>query len=156
MPDRVQLFDELLSAAASQIYAEYQEPLFSAERTKQVLMKHASDPATLLLIAEVESPAAVATKTSPAGFSEAGVLLTLPWTDPLADAHAAWLRVLFTFPNYRNRGFAKNLLQRAEEILRTRGVASLRVDPLYGDDSIVGIFERREYERGRMWLRRDL
>lgn len=152
--DRVPLYARAIASIAAEIYSE--APRGDEAHVRNVLAAAAADSASLLLAVEVSDPAAAGTETSPSGYAEAAFLLTLPWYDPLTGDRGAWLRILYTHPAWRHRKFASALLGRAEDVLRSRGIKALRADPVYGDDAVVGIFERREYERARMWLRRDL
>jgi GNAT superfamily N-acetyltransferase len=138
------LYAEAIARALSEIYSE--SPLAPDRRGRidAALFAHSGDPALLLLAAEASG--------SPAGSPPVSLLLAVPREDALLGERDAWLRVLFTEPAFRQRGIAASLLRQAEEILAARGVRALVVDALYGDDAIVGLFERRGYMRGRMLL----
>lgn len=144
-----------LAEAAASIYTESESDPSWASIIQKELERNAVDPASLLLVVEMVDPNAAATATAPAGYSEAAILLTQPHHDPIARIHEARLVVLYTSPGHRNRGLAAALLDRARVVLAARSVATMRAEVFYGDDSIVGLFERREFERGRMSLRRE-
>lgn len=155
-PDRLPLYAEWLAAILAEIHTERIPVADGLARVRAELRRSAADPATLLLVAELVDPTFPGSATAPPGYAEASILLTLPDEDPLLGRQGAALRVLHTVPARRQRGLATSLLRAAEETLAARGVPSLRVDVTYGDDAIVGLFERREYARGRMGLHRSL
>lgn len=133
-----------LARAIDEIYAP------DAERRRRIeaeLEANAADRASLLLAAERADDGGTA-----GGGALAGLLLVSPLRDPFTEAADASLRVLYTLPAHRQRGVAASLLERAAELLKARGLSGIRVDAMYGDDAIVGLFERRGYMRGRMEL----
>lgn len=150
------LYAKWISEIAGEIYTEHTPDASWEPKIREELMRSAAEPTALLLVAECVDPDSPGGATAPTGYREGAVLLTIPSRDPLLGTEESSLRVLFTIPSMRNRGLASTILQKAESILKARGVKSLRVDAFYGDDAIVGLFERREYERGRMSLRQGL
>lgn len=155
-PDRLALYAEWLTEIAASIYTEHTLDETWIGRMRAELERNRSRPETLLLVSEMVDPTAAAGRTTPAGYREASVLLTLPFDDLLFPTGDASLRIFYTVPAFRARGFAGALLQKSREILASRGIKGLRADVFYGDDAIVGLFERQEFERGRMTLRREL
>jgi ribosomal protein S18 acetylase RimI-like enzyme len=152
--DRRPLYAPWIVEALAEIHTERTLESTWLRNVEEELRRDGADPASLLLVAEVVDPLANATPTAPAGYAEASILWTIPDRDPLLGGEGAVLRVLHTKGTYRQRGFATGLLRQAEQLLTARGVAGLRVDVPYGDDAITGVFERREYMRGRMALHR--
>lgn len=155
-PDRMPLYAGWITEIVAGIYTEHTLDSTWLPRIREELQRHAPHRATLLLVSEIVDAQSTGGATAPAGYREASILLTLPLVDPLFGGEEAWMRVLYTIPGARNRGLAGGLLTRAKEILAQRGLRVLRADAFYGDDAIVGLFERREFERGRMELRREL
>ncbi|HKE01532.1 MAG TPA: hypothetical protein VKE69_11025, partial [Planctomycetota bacterium] len=137
-----------LAAALAEIYDELPADAGRAARVEREIRARGADPAFLLLAAE---PA-----ESPPGAPAVGLLLAVPHEDALLGTSSSLLRVLYTEAPFRQRGIATRLLASAGEILTKRGVASMTAEPLYGDDAIVGIFERRGWVRGRMVLTHSL
>jgi ribosomal protein S18 acetylase RimI-like enzyme len=154
-PDRLPLYAEWLTEILADIHSEHTPQAHWLGRVRDELRKNANDPACLCLVAELVDPTAEASRTAPPGYVEASTLLAIPDADPLLGPLGSVLRALYTVPNYRQRGLATSLLKKAEEILAQRRVAGIRADVFYGDDAIVGLFERREYMRGRMGLHRS-
>lgn len=150
------LYAPWIAEALEEIHGERAAKTSLQQAVEAEIALSGSDPAFLLLVAELVDPHATATATAPAGYVEASLLFTLPWRDPLLPPEGAELRVLSTRPRYRSRGLATSLLRQAHAVLASRGVPELRVSLPYGDDALVGLFERREYMRGRMALHRPL
>jgi GNAT superfamily N-acetyltransferase len=154
-PDRIPLYAEAIAERLAWIHTDETPDGSWVARTRAELERNANDPACLLLVAELVDPTVRSSKTAPEGYAEASMLLAIPDADPLLGPRGSVLRVLYTEPNYRLQGLAMGLLKKAEEILASRRVSEMRVDVFYGDDAIVGLFERREYMRGRMGLHRE-
>jgi GNAT superfamily N-acetyltransferase len=153
--ERLPLYADWLTEVLAEIHTEHQPQPTWVSNVRAALAANANNPALLLLVAELVDPTATGTKTAPPGYVEGSILLAMPDVDPLLGPQGAILRALYTRPAFRLNGLATGLLRKAEELLSQRGVAGLRADVFYGDDAIVGVFERREYMRGRMSLLRS-
>ena len=154
-PDRLPLYAEWLTEILADIHSEHTPQAHWLGRVRDELRKNANDPACLCLVAELVDPTAEASRTAPPGYVEASTLLAIPDADPLpGPARLGSPRALHGSQLSPARARHESP-QKAEEILAQRRVAGIRADVFYGDDAIVGLFERREYMRGRMGLHRS-
>ncbi|MBL8695731.1 MAG: GNAT family N-acetyltransferase [Planctomycetes bacterium] len=151
-PERVPLYAGWLAACFAEVYSEMDPDAGLESRLAELLSRSMRGKGSLLLVSELVDPAAPATATAPAGYVDAAVLLAIEHSDPILGGEVSWLRLLYTRAPYRSRGLASAMLARAEEVLRARGVTAIRADVVYGDDAVMGVFERRGYVRGRMAL----
>lgn len=151
-PERAPLYAGWLASCFAEVYSEADPDLGMEARLSELLSHAMRSKGSLLLVSELVDPTATATPTTPAGYVDAAALLALEHRDPILGGEVSWLRLLYTRAPYRSRGLASAMLTRAEEVLRGRGVSSIRADVVYGDDAVMGVFERRGYVRGRMAL----
>ena len=99
---------------------------------------------TVLLVAE----------TRP-GRADLGVCITGPFEDPLVGTRVPMVLVLFVSPSARHRGLAKALVERATEVLASRGLETLAARAGHNDDALISMGERWGFVRQWEIMQRD-
>jgi len=99
---------------------------------------------TVLLVAE----------TRP-GRADLGVCITGPYEEPLVGTRVPMVLVLFVSPSARHRGLAKALVERATEVLASRGLRTLAARAGHNDDALISMGERWGFVRQWEIMLRD-
>lgn len=138
-------FEPRLDAAAreaQEIHEAVPPPSGWAQRW---LDAHLAEPGSLLIVAE-----------SAAGEADLGFVLVGDWTDPLEIERIPMILLLSVDSGHRHRGVAGALVERAQTVLRERGLPRLAARAPHNDDARISMGERwgfvREWEvleRGR-------
>jgi GNAT superfamily N-acetyltransferase len=76
-----------------------------------------------------------------------GLLLSGPFTDPLAGDRRPMILVLWVERSLRHRGLAGALVKRARELMAERGLAPLAGRAEAGDDARIAMGERWGFMR---------
>jgi ribosomal protein S18 acetylase RimI-like enzyme len=149
-----------LEERAAEALALVREEALPAGALEAFLERSWDAPEKTLLVAEAaRSPpdadsAQAANSTRAAGASPPatspsplGLLLSGPFTDPLAGDRRPMILVLWVERSLRHRGLAGALVRRAREIMAERGLAPLAGRAEAGDDTRISMGERWGFMR---------
>jgi GNAT superfamily N-acetyltransferase len=81
------------------------------------------------------------------GGDPVGLLLTMPFVDPLTADSVPMIVLLFVEPAHRHRGLARALAVEARRQLARRGFRSLAARAGHNDDALISMGERWGYLR---------
>jgi len=82
--------------------------------------------------------------------SDAGKIVG--YINPVIDEKEAWIGGIGVIPQYRASGVGTKLMRSAEDLCRNRGVQSITLEVIEGNDKAQRLYERLGYSVSRMFL----
>jgi GNAT superfamily N-acetyltransferase len=129
----------LLDGSAAEFHAQCSDDPYPQGAAERFLRERFPSPATVVVVAEEEGAA-------PGGRAW-GVCVTGPFTDPLLGTTQPMVLVLHVDPALRHRGVARELVDQADSLLRSRGYPTLAARAGHNDDALISMGERWGFVR---------
>ena len=82
--------------------------------------------------------------------SDAGKIVG--YVNPVIDGKEAWIGGIGVIPQYRSSGVGTKLMRSAEELCRNRGVQSITLEVIEGNDRAQRMYERQGFSVSRKFL----
>jgi ribosomal protein S18 acetylase RimI-like enzyme len=74
------------------------------------------------------------------------------YVNPVIDGKEAWIGGIGVIPQYRSSGIGTKLMRSAEELCRSRGVQSIALEVIEGNDKAQRLYERLGFSISRKFL----
>jgi len=74
------------------------------------------------------------------------------YINPVIDGKEAWIGGIGVIPQYRSSGIGTKLMRSAEDLCQNRGVQSITLEVIEGNDRAQRLYERLGYSVSRMFL----
>jgi ribosomal protein S18 acetylase RimI-like enzyme len=129
----------LLDASAAEFHAQCSDDPYPEGASERFLRAHLAHPASVLIVAEEQG--------APPASRAWGVCVTGPFTDPLLGTLQPMVLVLHVDPALRHRGVARELVDQADSLLRSRGYPTLAARAGHNDDALISMGERWGFVR---------